>query len=884
MAAETLNFIFTPEAFSIDDISDDALVGIGKRKSSPPAGEDWKGRFREDKFQALYESGFDGTEGAGKADSPSFAFLRFLAESFIEALTAMPEIELARESLALQPGEDVKARLLSAVPFALGAEYIDGEWIDGMFARLLNVFHREIAAYDGTVAAYISGKRQDLRVPERVFFHLVEKKGDEAYPFAFLATYATKDGGGEKVRHMPLQHALTEFKNDQQKLLQLLGCLNRAAEVSLLLDKLVESGEMLHPLRLTSEEAYEVLKAVPALEERGILCRIPNWWKRRASSVRLSVKFGEKAQSLTGFDAIVSMQPELTVDGVPLTKRDIQKILQETAGLAQIKGKWIEVDKERLQELLNKMEEYGGDVSFLEALRLESGMAEKGKEDEDAVTFSNGEWLASMMRNLRRPDEMKRPKVPATVHAELRPYQLSGYAWLGLMAQLGLGACLADDMGLGKTLQVLTFLESLRRHKKDARILLIVPASLLGNWEREAARFTPNIPLHILHGRRKDVLEGELRGEDTPFLTVTTYATAARLDALQDEKWDVVILDEAQAIKNPGAKQTKFIKSIPAALRIAMTGTPIENDLSNLWSLFDFLNKGLLGSAAEFKRYAKELGDNPQGYQRLRRLVSPFILRRLKTDKSIISDLPDKMEQVDYVTLSKKQTVLYRKQVEDLEAALEGGAEGIARKGIILAAIMKLKQICNHPDQFLGSGGYDPDDSGKFDLLRELCETIYEKRERVLVFTQYKEITETLAEFLRGVFHKPGLVLHGGTRIKKRAEMVETFNGEEYVPFMVLSLKAAGVGLNLTAANHVIHFDRWWNPAVENQATDRAFRIGQTKNVIVHKFVSKGTIEERIDEVIEKKRSLAESVIGAGEQWITELSDQEIISMMRLEL
>ena len=867
MAPEILEFIFTPDSFSLDDGRSGVVL----------ANTGWKGRFRENKFKALYDLGFEGF--SSKQESPSFAFLRFVAESFIETLTNVPEIELEREKLNVHPSDDMKARLLNSIPFALGSEFVDDQWLEGIFNQLSKNFQNEISAYDGPVSAYVSGKRKDLKIPERVFFHLVENRHSADYPFAFLATYATDEDG--KVRHMPLSHALSEFRDDQKKLLQLLSCLNRAANVSPLLGGFVESGEMLHPLRLTSQEAYEILKAVPALEENGILCRIPNWWKRRASSVQLSVKFGEKSQSLTGFDAIVSMQPELTVDGVALTQKDIERILDETSGLAQIKGKWIEVDKERLKELLNKMDEYGGELSFFDVLRLESGMAETdaGKEE---IVFTNGEWLASVMRNLRRPNEIKNPKIPSTVKADLRPYQVSGYAWLGLMASLGLGACLADDMGLGKTLQVLTFLDALRRRKKGSQILLIVPASLLGNWEKEAARFTPKMPLRILHGRKKELLEDELKGP-LPFLTVTTYAMASRLEELQKVHWEAVILDEAQAIKNPGAKQTKFIKKIPASLRIAMTGTPIENNLSNLWSLFDFLNKGLLGSMEEFKRYVNKLGDNPQDYQKLRRIVSPFILRRLKTDKSIISDLPEKMEQTDYVTLSKKQTVLYRKQVQDFEEALES-AQGIARKGIILSTIMKLKQICNHPDQFLGMSDYAPADSGKFEMLREICETIYEKRERVLVFTQYREITEALAEFLKGVFHREGLVLHGGTRIKKRSEMVEAFNGEDYVPFMVLSLKAAGVGLNLTGANHVIHFDRWWNPAVENQATDRAYRIGQKKNVMVHKFVAQGTIEERVDEIIEKKRSLAESVIGEGEQWITELSDKELLAMMRLDV
>ena len=602
---------------------------------------------------------------------------------------------------------------------------------------------------------------------------------------------------------------------------------------------------------------------------------------RNASSVKLSVKFGEQAQSMVGFDALISTQPELTIDGKKLSNAEINQILQSTEGLALIKGKWIEVDKKRLLELIDKMEEYGGEISFLDALKMESGISSKSNDDEKEIIFTNGEWLEQTLRKLRNPAEIKNFEIPQNVNAELRPYQVTGFNWLKFMAKLRLGACLADDMGLGKTLEVLTFLEDLRGYNENAKILLIVPASLLGNWEKESARFTPKIELKIIHGQTKEKLEDELRGE-LSFVTVTTYTMAAKLEGLTKTNWDVLILDEAQAIKNPGTKQTRSIKKIPAKLRIILTGTPIENNLSNLWSLFDFLNKGLLGSSTEFNRYSNQLNRTPENYQKLRKMLSPFILRRLKTDKTIIADLPEKMEQIDYVGLSKKQIVLYRDQVKNLEVSLKS-SQGIARKGIILSTITKLKQICNHPDQFLGLNSYNPTESGKFELLREICETIGEKRERVLVFTQYKEITEYLADFLSEIFGRKGLILHGGTPVSKRAEMVELFNSAKYVPFMVLSLKAAGVGLNLTAANHVIHFDRWWNPAVENQATDRAYRIGQEKNVMVHKFVSKGTIEERIDAIIKQKITLAENVIAAGENWITEFSNEEIISMMQLE-
>ena len=869
MTYDKLEFIFTSDSFVIDSAKKDKLDDFDYK---------WENKFKANKFQALYDLGF---EGVSKSESPSLAFLHLLSETFIELLMDLPELEIARTSVTVTVDDNAKNRLLNAVPFALGSEYIDTDWLTNAFDKLTEVFKREIENYSDSVAKYFAGKRKDLRVPERVFFHLVEAKDNADYPFAFLATYATKDSQG-KVRHMPLAHALKEFNGDRQKLLELLECLNRAAAVSSLISEFVESGELFHPLRLTSVEAYKILKAIPILEENGILCRIPNWWKRRyASRVQISINLGETGQSLVGFESLISMQPKLTVDGVELTNDEIQQLLKETAGLALFKGKWIEVDKKRLKELLAKMREYGGDISFLDALRLESGLSDKSLiSDDDDVTFTNGKWLSQIMQQLRRPDSITEPIIPDTVNAQLRHYQKTGYAWLNLMSALGLGACLADDMGLGKTLQVLTFLENWRRQRENSHILLIVPASLIGNWEKEATRFTPAINLHVLHGRTKETLEEELQGE-LSFVTVTTYTMAARLEELQKINWDAVILDEAQAIKNPDTKQTRYIKKIPARMRIALTGTPIENNLSNLWSLFDFLNKGLLGNAKEFGRYSNQLINSPENYQKLRRMLSPFILRRLKSDKSIIADLPEKMEQIDYVGLSKKQVILYHKQVSDLERRIND-SKGMARRGIILATITKLKQICNHPDQFLGLDGYNPVDSGKFGLLREICETIYEKRERVLIFTQYREITQFLADYLSEIFHQDGLILHGGTQIKKRTEMVETFNGADYIPFMVLSVKAAGVGLNLAAANHVIHFDRWWNPAVENQATDRAYRIGQSKNVIVHKFVTKGTIEERIDEIINNKKTLAESVIGTGEHWITELSNQEIISMMRL--
>lgn len=805
-------------------------------------------------------------------------YLYLIAEAFFKELTALPELELARQKVNIHPSEETVESLLEATPYAIGTEFVDTEWILKLFAGLEKIFQREISRYTGTVAMYLAERNQNLHVPERIFLHLVENN-DEAFPFAFMATYASQRTDGS-VQHMPLQYALTEYKNDREKLLSLLSCLNRAADESKLIAGLMESGEMFHALKFTAQEAYTFLKDLEKIEQTGILCRIPNWWRKKSTMLSVGVKLGEEKPSMLGFDALVSLQPSLMVDGMSLTEEEIQMLLKQTEGLAFLKGKWIEVNHEKLRKLLEKMEKLPENLSFRDAIQLEMGN-DKILADVGAI-ITNGTWLSKMMLDLRRPERIRNVTVPKTLHAQLRPYQKCGYSWLNYMNRMGFGACLADDMGLGKTVQVLAYLENLRESVTNASVLLIVPASLIGNWKKETEKFAPNMEICILHGKTSAALEKEAENP-LPFLTITTYGMAARIEVLKERKWDCIILDEAQAIKNPVTKQTREIKKMRADMRIAMTGTPIENDLTNLWSLFDFLNHGLLGSSKEFHEFCKGLEKNPRGYAKLKSMISPFMLRRVKTDKQIIADLPEKVELIDYAAMSKKQVVLYRKAVADMEQkVLE--AQGIERRGIVLGTIMKLKQICNHPDQYLGQKEYIPSDSGKFALLKELCVTIYEKRERVIVFTQFKEITEYLAEYLTGIFHTKGYIIHGGTPVKRRAEIVDIFQGERYVPFIVLSVKAAGTGLNLTKANHVIHFDRWWNPAVENQATDRAFRIGQTKDVMVHKLVSQGTIEEKIDAIINSKRELAENVIGSGtEKWITDLSNEELFSLLRLE-
>jgi non-specific serine/threonine protein kinase len=450
-------------------------------------------------------------------------------------------------------------------------------------------------------------------------------------------------------------------------------------------------------------------------------------------------------------------------------------------------------------------------------------------------------------------------------------------------------------MGLGKTIQVLALLLALKRERERVAqpaaahpSLLVAPASLLANWAGEIARFAPGLSTLVAHPSAMPA--DEFRTLDAERarqadLVITTYGSVRTLPWLPGLRWDIVIVDEAQAIKNPGAKQTRAVKALDARARIALTGTPVENRLGDLWSIFDFVNPGLLGSAKGFAALTKRLAARPHNaYGPLRELVRPYILRRMKTDRAVIADLPDKTEVNAYCLLSRTQAALYEQAVRDLKDRL-GRAEGIERRGLVLASLMRLKQICNHPSHWLGDDAWRPADSGKWARLSEVAEVIAARQEKMLVFTQFREITAPLASHLAGAFGRPGLVLHGGTPVRVRRELVQRFQDDERVPFFVLSLKAGGSGLNLTAAAHVVHFDRWWNPAVEDQATDRAFRIGQTRNVVVHKFVCRGTVEERIDELIGSKRGLAREVIeGGAELLVTEMRDEDLLRLVALDV
>ncbi|MFZ3102156.1 MAG: DEAD/DEAH box helicase [Desulfitobacteriaceae bacterium] len=845
-------------------------------------------RFRKNTNEALLFLGF--TERTVSM-SESLSYLRLIASTFVKKLAMNPDLELLRAKIVVEIDQAEVEQLLQKAPYLNGAEYLNLNWAEKAWEKLHHSFGKMIQNYKGSVQEFFASYNPSVQLVGRVFFHLVESKKED-YPFAFLATYSAEVSTDGKSRHLPLKNAIVEYGKNSRKLLELLSTVHKASETSVFISEIVASGEIFHPLSMTSLEAYTFLKEIPVYEEAGILCRMPNWWKNKSASLKMLVSVGDKTPSRLNFEALVDFKAELFLGGEAMKVSELKGLLSEAEGLVLIKGKWVEVNHERLKETLKAYEQAQKlmdktDISMVEAMRFQLNAQKILNVPQEAceLEVTNGEWLNSVLNKLTHPDTIETVACGDAFRANLRTYQERGLNWLHFMKTLGLGACLADDMGLGKTVQVIALLNYLRT-KKPEKALLIVPASLIGNWMSEIAKFAPFLNYYVIHpSENKNLEQKDSSCVEEYDLFITTYGMLLKHDWLKNVTWDSLILDEAQAIKNPGTKQTKGVKQLKASYRIAMTGTPIENRLSDLWSLFDFLNKGLLGTAKEFTDFTRKLQESQAGYASLKRVVSPFILRRLKTDKSVISDLPEKIEMKTYTTLTKKQVVLYNKLVNDLKLKLVSAGDGIERKGLVLSSLMKLKQICNHPDQFLGQSYYAEEESGKYARLREICETISEKRERVLIFTQFKEITEPLKDFLEMVFQHQGLVLHGATTVTKRKDIVAKFQGSEYVPFLVLSIKAGGVGLNLTSANHVIHFDRWWNPAVENQATDRAFRIGQMKNVIVHKFITKGTIEEKIDLMIEDKTKLLQEIIpDIQESWLTEMDNKQLMNLFRLSM
>ncbi len=802
------------------------------------------------------------------------------------------------------PDDVTLATLHLSLPPMPGAEYCSPDLLADIWRSLDGWVLQAIAENPEGLAGFLHLQAPLWRQVGRVCFHLAENKQDPEFSFAFMATYIPRLGKNARAQHLPLSQALREYAgvNNREALLRLLEPVYAAGTGCPWVKELLESGDIYHPLAWTPAEAYLFLQAVPALESSGLVVRLPDWWKKRPRP-KVQVAIGSAVGSTLSAQALLDFRVQLTLNGAELTPAEIALLTASGEGLAFVRGQWVEVDGEKLSQALAQWQrveaENGGDgLSFIEGMRLLAG-AQRDLSGSDPLLEESG-WafveagdrLREMLAGLREPARLAAVQAGTGLQAMLRPYQQTGLNWLWFLSELGLGACLADDMGLGKTIQIIALLLAQKSVvDRNAPSLLVLPASLLANWQSELARFAPSLSVVSLHPSETERAELERIAIDpqnslaTVDVVLTTYGMVQRQEWLQKCSWNLIVLDEAQAIKNPGTQQAKGVKALSGRARIALTGTPVENRLSDLWSLFDFISPGLLGSAQRFKQFANSLEKHqPPSYAPLRSLVQPYILRRLKTDRRVISDLPDKVEMAAWCGLSKVQVRLYGQAVQGLAEALKEQQEGMKRRGLILSVLMRFKQICNHPDQALGDGDYAEDKSGKFVRLRELAEEIASRQEKVLIFTQFREMTVPLASFLATLFGRPGLVLHGGTPVAERKKLVDRFQHEDGPPFFVLSLKAGGTGLNLTAASHVIHFDRWWNPAVENQATDRAFRIGQQKNVVVHKFVCKGTVEEKIDALLTAKAGLADELLAGGETMLTEMDDEALLRMVALDI
>lgn len=836
------------------------------------------------------------------------AWARELGRQFLARLCQTRDPEKVEE-----PGGEIRAAFAAAAPPFPGAEYVTSPTLSRWWQEMTRVAARAATTHPGALEGWLREKSPAWHLVGRVSFHLAENKSDSQRPFAFLATYTEKLSDSGQPRHLPLARALRDLSGakDQAALGNLLAPVREAAGRSAWLRDRLADKRLFQPMALTPPEAYVLLRETPVFQSCGIVVKLPDWWHGgRPPRPKVGISIDAPKTARLDSRALLSFNANVSLDGEILSPAELETLLRAETGLVSLRGRWVEVDADQLGQALahwrrvESAHATDGGLDFHGAMRLLSGFrpgpldAGLASGDDEGPTWTEilaGKNLSDHLHRLRNPPQQT---PPTGLLATLRPYQTTGLSWMLSFTDLGFGVCLADDMGLGKTIQVLGLLVARHTGRQPAPArpsLLVVPASLVGNWRAECQKFAPGLRVFFAHPSVTDrALMEESLAEPEGFarndyhVVLTTYQVLQRTSSLRSVPWHLAILDEAQAIKNPGSATTRAVKEIHADARVALTGTPVENRPGDLWSLFDFLNPGLLGSASAFASAIQTMANRPTGFAPLRNLIQPYLLRRLKTDRSVISDLPEKTELKVWCGLTKRQAKIYTRLVEDLAKMLaDPNLEGIQRRGLVLSYLMKFKQVCNHPSHWSGDGTWSAPDSGKFARLAEICGELAERRERVLVFTQFQEMCDPLARHLGEVFGRGGLVLHGGTPVKKRAGLVEDFQRAGGPPFFVISVKAGGTGLNLTAASHVIHFDRWWNPAVENQATDRAFRIGQKSNVFVHKFVCQGTMEERVDQLISEKNALATELLGSGggpENLLGEMDNEALLRFVSLDL
>ncbi|HEY2344104.1 MAG TPA: DEAD/DEAH box helicase, partial [Chthoniobacteraceae bacterium] len=663
-----------------------------------------------------------------------------------------------------EPGEEELETLAQEAPPMRGAEFFGPDHLRRLWQELGEFVANEVSGPG--LGVWLAARNPHWRMVGRVTFHLAENKRDQARPFAFLATYTHRLSQQGKPQHIPIARALQEYAGAKQKALleKLLAPVQKAAEKSEMARELIESRRLFQPLAWSPREAHRFLHDIPAFEESGLVVRVPDWWKKgRPARPQVNIRIGEKKGSLVGLNSLMDFKVEMALDGEPLSQSEWKTLMTSEENLVLLKGQWVEIDRQRLKQVLEHwraVEKTDGAISFLEGMRMLSGLGRSEGDDGEMAPEARewsqvvpGEWLREMLASMRDPSTIREFDPGRDLQATLRAYQRTGVHWLWFMTKLGLGACLADDMGLGKTIQTIALLLQLKREgagKKDSGpSLLIAPASLLANWKSEISRFAPALKAVVVHpsetaGASKKENADPAKSIAGCDLAVTTYGMLTRFDWLRKRQWRLCILDEAQAIKNPSSRQTRAVKEVKAGGRIALTGTPIENRLGDLWSLFDYLCPGLLGGSAEFSRTVKKLTGEPgRHFAPLRNLTQPYILRRLKTDRSIINDLPDKTEVTAWCGLSKAQAALYERSVKELAQKL-GETTGIQRRGLVLSFLMRFKQICNHPSHWMAHGEFDPAASGKFTRLREITEEIAARQEKALVFTQFREMTGPL--------------------------------------------------------------------------------------------------------------------------------------------
>jgi superfamily II DNA or RNA helicase len=848
----------------------------------------------------------------------SLSFWHHFVQLFIHEAQEVVGLEnhSVEQDIRLEPPLEDLQILMAKAPFMQGSEYLSLDTLCQLWKEFIQVLREELQGCDGTLQAYFARYNPSWNNVGRVCFHLAENKSNPKKPFAFIGTYTKQAAMHSKLQYLPLGQALKDYSGENKKhhLLSLLIPVKRASEKSPFIKKLVDSGDIFKTLAWRPDEAHTFLKSIPLIEEAGVVVRVPNWWKpKHPPRPQIKISIGNAAAKSVGMDALLDFNMSYSLpDGTVIEAAEMREILESQDGMVQIKGQWVEINQDKISQLIShwkKIEDQVRDegLTFAQGIRLLSSTPDQsGISQEDISDWSQmieGDWIKDVLSRLREAGQNEDKALQKTLdqyfHGTLRPYQSVGVKWLWLLYNLRLGGCLADDMGLGKTIQVLClFLLSKNvQSKNKTPHLLILPSTLLGNWQEEVKRFAPSLKIFLCHGSA--ISQKILKNKEAPNLSdidivITTYSNVYRVPWMNKVSWNILILDEAQNIKNPSSKQMLAIKKLKSEVRFIITGTPIENRLLDLWSLFDFVAPGLLGSSKVFSHYGVKAikedvndAEKERFYGAVRHLVSPYILRRLKSDKSIISDLPDKTEMDTHCFLTKKQAGLYKTSVDELQTLLKfsENSDEIKRRGLVLSFLTRFKQICNHPTQWLGHGEYNEEESGKFIRLKELCRVIAEKQEKVLIFTQYKEIIPALHNALERVFKRPGLILHGQTSIKNRLKLVESFQEEQGPPFFILSIRAGGTGLNLTRASHVIHFDRWWNPSVEAQATDRAYRIGQKRNVLVHKFICQGTIEEKIDKLINSKKELSSDILSKdGKPALTEMSNEDLLNVVSLDI